>query len=252
MSTSLSKNINDDYFNGYYKDIWRTIIPEGLTKAEIDFLMQESNLQAGNKVLDLMCGYGRHTLALSRKGIEVTAIDNLADYVNEIKEVAEKENLPVIVLQENVIRFQLQQEYDLVICMGNSICFFNEEDYQKLIAKISSVLKKTGRFIFHTWMIAETAIKQFKENSWSYIGDLKCLYDSKYLFFPSRMETESIFIAPNGNTEIKKAIDYIYSLNETENMLNRAGFAIKEIWSIPGKKKFTLGEPRIYVVAEKI
>jgi hypothetical protein len=27
---------------------------------------------------------------------------------------------------------------------------------------------------------------------------------------------------------------------------------MKEIWSVPGKKKFTLGEPRIYIVAEKV
>ena len=35
-------------------------------------------------------------------------------------------------------------------------------------------------------------------------------------------------------------------------MLSRSGLGVKEIWSIPGKKKFTLGEPRIYIVAEKI
>ena len=78
------------------------------------------------------------------------------------------------------------------------------------------------------------------------------MYNSKYLVSPARIETESIFIAPDGNTETKKAVDYIYSLNETEAMLNKSGLAVKEIWSIPGKKKFTLGEPRVYIVAEKI
>src|SRR6266496_4610079 len=125
MSTSLSKNINDDYFNGYYKDIWRTIIPEGLTKAEADFLIQESNLQTGNKVLDLMCGYGRHTLALARKGIEVIAIDNLTDYVDEIKAIAAKENLPITCIQTDVIEYESREEFDLVICMGNNLSFFN-------------------------------------------------------------------------------------------------------------------------------
>jgi len=252
MSTSLSKNINDDYFNGYYKDIWRTIIPEELTKAEVDFLIQESNLQTGNKVLDLMCGYGRHTLALARKGVEVTAIDNLADYINEIKEIAVKENLPVTALQENVIQFQPQREYDLVICMGNSLSFFNWDESISLYLMIASCLGRGCKFIFNTWMITEIVLKQFKEKIWSYVGETKFLADSKFLFSPARIEAESIFIAPNGKTEVKKGIDYIYSLNETENMLRQSGFAIKDIWSIPGKKKFTVGEPRIYIVAEKI
>jgi hypothetical protein len=46
-------------------------------------------------------------------------------------------------------------------------------------------------------------------------------------------------------------IDYIYSLDETEALLNKSGLVINETWSIPGKKKFALGEPRIYIVAEK-
>jgi hypothetical protein len=60
-----------------------------------------------------------------------------------------------------------------------------------------------------------------------------------------------MFIAPDGKTETKKAVDYIYSLNETEALLKKSGLVMKEIWSVPGKKKFTLGEPRIYIVAEK-
>ena len=35
-------------------------------------------------------------------------------------------------------------------------------------------------------------------------------------------------------------------------MLNKSGLVVKEIWSVPGKKKFTLGEPRVYIVAEKV
>jgi len=106
-----------------------------------------------------------------------------------------------------------------------------------------------GVFLFHP---PGNSIKQFNENFWTTVGDLKCLYNSKYRFSPARIETESIFIASDGNTETKKAIDYIYSLNETEAMLSSSGLGVKETWSIPGKKKFTLGEPRIYIIAEKI
>ena len=251
MPSSRIENINNSFFDGYYKEIWRSIIPEALTRAEVDFLIEKAQLQPGSKVLDLMCGYGRHTLALARKGIEVTAVDNLPGYVNEVKEISEKENLPVKILKKDVMEFQPTGEYDLIICMGNSLSFFNKEDSQKLFSKISSHLKPGSKFIFNSWMIAEIAIKQFKEKSWSYMGDLKFLSDGKYLFSPSRIETETFFIDPDGNTEVKKAIDYIYSLNETETMLNKSGFILKETWSIPGKKKFILGDPRIYIIAEK-
>ena len=252
MPSARAKNINNIFFDGYYKDIWRTLIPDALTKAEVDYLVQEAGLKPGSKVLDLMCGYGRHALSLARLGINVTAVDNLNDYINEIKEITGKEDLPVRALQEDVMQFQAEDKYDLVICMGNSMSFFNKEDSEKIFSGIRANLKENGKFIFNSWMISEIIIKQFKENFWTTVGDLKCLYNSKYLFSPARIETESIFIASDGNTETKKAIDYIYSLNETEAMLERSGLGVKDTWSIPGKKKFTLGEPRIYIVAEKI
>jgi hypothetical protein len=65
------------------------------------------------------------------------------------------------------------------------------------------------------------------------------------------MEINSIMITNEGDREEKKGIDYIYSINELEVMLNKTGFQLKEIYSIPGKKIFTVGEPRAYVVAEK-
>jgi hypothetical protein len=80
---------------------------------------------------------------------------------------------------------------------------------------------------------------------------MKFLTDSQYLFHPTRIEAETIIIAPDGKTENKKAIDYIFSVAEMEAILADAGFVLKEIYSIPGRKKFKLGEPRAYLVAQK-
>lgn len=251
MSIVRAENINNSFFDGHYKDVWRKLIPEALTKAETEYLVSEAKLKTADKVLDLMCGYGRHALSLARMGINVTAVDNLIDYVDEIKVIANRESLPITTLHEDVMQFQSEDEYDLVICMGNSLSFFNKEDSEKIFSEVRSSLKENGKFIFNSWMISEIVIKQFRENFWTTVGDIKCLYNGRYLFSPSRIETESMFIAPDGSTEMKLAVDYIYSLNETEAMLNKMGLEMKMTWSIPGKKKFTLGEPRVYIVAEK-
>lgn len=244
-------NINDTYFNGAYKEIWRTVIPEELTAKEVDFILPYFMLQPGSKVLDLMCGYGRHAIALAKKGMVVTAIDNLDDYINEIKQVAEKESLSITAIQSDVTKFGLDVQFDLAIIMGNSLNFFNAADTTSLLKNISAHLKPGGHLLINSWTIAEIAIKNFKDKSWSYIGDIKFLVDSKFLFHPARIEGESTMIAPDGTVEVKKAVDYIFSLNEIETMLQHAGFLFKEIYSIPGKKKFAIGEPRAYIVAEK-
>lgn len=245
-------NINDTYFDGGYKEIWRSLIPNELTIKEVDFILSYFKLQEGSKVLDLMCGYGRHAIALAKKGIAVTAIDNLGDYISEIKEIAEKEQLSIDAVQANVASFTTADSFDLAMIMGNSINFFNTADTTRIFSNVATHLKKGGHLLINTWSIAEIALKNFKDKGWGYIGDIKFLTDSKFLFHPNRIETESIIISPDGTTETKNAVDYIYSLNEMEAMLAVAGFALREVYSIPGRKKFSIGEPRAYLVAEKI
>ncbi|MEP7375866.1 MAG: methyltransferase domain-containing protein [Chitinophagaceae bacterium] len=245
-------NINDSYFNGYYKDIWRTLVPAELTVKETDFIMQYFGLQQGSKVLDLMCGYGRHAISLAKKGIEVTAIDNLGDYINEIKETAAKDYLPITAIQDNIIHFQTTGLFDLALCMGNSLNFFNAADTVSLLSTVAKSLKEKGHLLINTWSLAEIAIQSFSSSSTSTIDTFKYLHTSHYLFHPTRIESETTMIAADGTEEKKKAIDYIYSVAEMETILNQAGFIMKEIYSIPGRKKFTLGEPRAYIVAEKI
>lgn len=247
-----SENINSFFFDGHYKEIWRQFFPEKTTLAEVDWIANEAKLDTGDHVLDLMCGYGRHSIQLARKGMHVTAVDNLPGYVEEIKDVTSIEKLPLDAICEDVLKMRMEKEYDAVICMGNSLQFFNERDTMELLSNISSHLKRGGKFFINTWSIGEIAFKNFKENSWSTVGDLLLLSECKFLFHPTRMEINSIMITKEGQREEKRGVDYIYSINELELMLNKTGFQLKEIYSIPGKKLFTVGEPRAYIVAEKI
>lgn len=246
------ENVNNSFFRGFYKEIWRHIFPEKTTQAEIDFIIDDAKLSPGNYVLDLMSGYGRHSLGLARKGMNVTAVDNLPDYITEINEKALAENLKIESFCEDVMEMKFDRQYDAVLCMGNSLQFFNEEDNLQLLSNIAAHLKECGRFYINTWSIAEIVIRNIKEKSWSRVGDTLLLSDCRILFQPTRMEINSIMIKDTGEREEKTGIDYIYSLAELETMLNKTGFTLKEIYSIPGKKQFTVGEPRAYIVAEKI
>ena len=245
------ENINNTYFEGYYKNIWKNIVPEELTIREADFIRNYFKVQPGYRVLDLMCGYGRHAIALAKSGMHVTAVDNLKDYIEEVRAIAAKENLRIDAVQSDVAEFEAGGSYDLALCMGNSLCFFDKEDTVKILTMVGRHLKPEGYFLINSWMLAEIAFKDFRERSWSKVGDLKFITESKYFTKPSRIETDHLILAADGKTESKKAIDYIYSINEMEEILKTAGVDLVEIYSIPGKKKFTLGDPRAYIIGQK-
>ena len=251
MQTSRTENINSRFIYGYYKQIWRDLIPNGLTKAEIDFLIEKGQLKSGSKVLDLMCGYGRHTLALARNGIRVTAVDNLSVYVDELREISRKENLAVTCVEDDVIEYEPTEIFDMVICLGNNLSFFTRDETEKLFSMIGSHTKQGGMFIANSWTIAEIVFKNFVTRTWSEVNELRYLVDNKFFLNPTRIESEITMIPNSGAEEKKKTIDYVYSVNEMEITMMKFGLSMQEIWSIPGKKKFTLGEPRAYFVAEK-
>jgi SAM-dependent methyltransferase len=252
MPTSMSSNINNTFFEGSYKEVWRKLIPQGLTEAEVDFIQEACGLQPADRVLDIMCGYGRHALELGRRGVQVTAVDNLEAYINEINEQAQQVALPVEGVLSDVVGVALEGTYDAVICMGNSFSFFNEADALALLKKLSAHLKPGARLIINSWMIGEIAIRHFKEKDWYYVGDYKCVIDSRYLFNPSRIESEQLIIHPSGEIEVTRGVDYILTLPELDTLFNKADFALQQVYSTPRKRPFQLGDGRAYIVAGRV
>jgi cyclopropane fatty-acyl-phospholipid synthase-like methyltransferase len=250
--TVAEPNINDVFFAGMYKDVWKKLIPPGLTEAETEFIREIAGLSEGKKVLDLMCGNGRHTLLLGKKGLAVDAVDNQEDYISELTSAAEKDGLPIKAFLTGALDFSPADSYDAIICMGNSLAFFNREDTLTLLRRISGCLKEGGTLIINSWMIAEIAFKHFRERDWQQVGNYKYLLDYKYHINPSRIESEHTILREDGAVEVIRGVDYIFTLQELAEMFRVNGLRIRSLFSTPKKKKFTLGDNRIYIVVEKV
>ncbi len=101
-------------------------------------------------------------------------------------------------------------------------------------------------------MLGEIAIRHFKEKDWYYVDDYKYLIDSKYLFNPTRIESDHIIIRDGKEVEVIKGIDYIFTAAEMNELFISAGFQLIEMYSTPRKRKFQFGDTRVYIMAEKI
>lgn len=247
----MMENINDSYFNGIYKDVWKNFIPEILTQREVNFLESYFGLIPGMHVLDLMCGYGRHSIALARKGVHVTAVDNLAAYINEITSISSNEGLPIQAIQANIVNFQSPRKADLAICMGNSLNFYPRNEITQILCNTRDSLFPLGKILINSWSLSEIVIPRFQPESIVTVEDVKCHSLSELLENPYRIESTTFFYKEEKLLEEKKAVDYIYSIPEIEDLLKECGFQMIEIFSIPGKKRFSNEDPRAYIIAEK-
>ncbi len=59
----------------WYKEIWTLDIKNHSwteeTKSQVDFLIKTLGLTGGEKILDLACGFGRHSLEFARRGFDM-------------------------------------------------------------------------------------------------------------------------------------------------------------------------------------
>ncbi len=97
----------------------------------IDLLM----LEGGARVLDLACGIGRHSLELSRRGFEVTALDRTSQYIDTAREMALVEGLDFEFIVGDMRTFERSASFDAIINMRTSFGMFDDPSDDLKVAR---------------------------------------------------------------------------------------------------------------------
>ena len=124
------------FFHGINCELWEKAIPAEVTKQEIDFLLNEFNLQPGQNILDIPCGFGRHAIELAKRGFNVTGIDISPTFIQGLTEKIKSERLDIKAIQADILSVQLNEKFSGAMCLGNSFGYFNF-DRMKLFVKKS-------------------------------------------------------------------------------------------------------------------
>jgi SAM-dependent methyltransferase len=87
------------------------------TVDEVDFLLEELGLKAGDSILDVGCGTGRHSIELAKRGYSVTGLDLSAEMLAQAAAKAEVENAKVEWVRSDATQFAVPAEFDAAICL---------------------------------------------------------------------------------------------------------------------------------------
>ena len=115
MLKEISDNWYEDFFQGINCELWENAIPPDVTKQEVDFLLSELNLQKGQKILDIPCGFGRHAIELSKKGFYVTGIDISKTFIEGLNEKIISEKLNIKAVQADILTIQLKENFSAAL-----------------------------------------------------------------------------------------------------------------------------------------
>jgi SAM-dependent methyltransferase len=94
----------------------RNAFTKGTTQ-EVDFVVDALGLRAGQCVLDVGCGPGRHALELARRGIAVVGVDASEEFVALARAAAASEALDARFEVLDVRSLDRDEHFDGVICL---------------------------------------------------------------------------------------------------------------------------------------
>ena len=142
------------------------------TVAEVDALIKAVGLEPNDRVLDLCCGQGRHSLELARRGFRhVVGVDRSRYLVRLARRRAAQQKLPVEFHEGDARRFRLKQsDFHCVALMGNSFGYFDrEEDDLAVLHAVQRALAPGGGTVALDIVNGAWMQKHFSPRNWEWI-----------------------------------------------------------------------------------
>jgi len=197
-------------------------IPKGRTEAQVDFVQKVCNLKKGAKILDLGCGWGRHSIELAKRGYKVTGLEINPSYIKEAKKRASSAGVAIDFVEKDMRKISFVEEFDAIILLWNSFGYFSDEENEELIKSVYKALKKKGYFLLEI-INRDWLLRHFSPKNWRKLNDIYILEEREFVPEESRVKGKITYI--QGNRRIEKTTNFrFYSYHEIRAIFESAGF----------------------------
>jgi SAM-dependent methyltransferase len=234
----------DDYMYFYGESL-----TDERSQAEIQALVNLINLDKSVKILDLACGFGRHSNRLAALGHDVTGIDLYSDFLEIAREGAKVQNLNVNYVQGDMRKIRYQAEFDRVLLLFTAFGYFDDETNLLVLENIFHALKPGGMLIFDL-PNRDTYLKYFSPCYITEVGDDLMIDRISFDPLSGRSKNRRLVIR-DGKTKEKPFTIQLYNANEITNQLLKVDFINIQFFSTWNGLPVDAESRRLIVVAEK-
>lgn len=245
------------------------------TSSEVDFIEDFCNLNSSQKILDIGCGFGRHSIEFGKRNYTVTGLDFSEKNIKQAREASSGlDNVSFFCCDCRKIK--LTEKFDVALALYDVIGSFpNNTENIKLIKQAYKYLKHGGVFILSVMNMELTQNLANKNRIGDVNNNIKLLLDLK----PSNImqQTGDVFdpeyyvidskhhlvyrkeqFENDGNLSAEYVIrDRRYTEKEIREILNKVGFRVCDVrcvsaghWDQPLKSTH-LKAKEILVIARK-
>lgn len=156
----------DGYFDETFVHVYRDFLTPLRTAHEAASLLRMVPLPPDPQVLDLACGWGRHSIELARAGCRVTGLDWSETLLARARKRAGAAGVDVDFVRGDMRSIPWRERFDLVACLYSSLGFFlSDEEDLRVLRGVRDALRPGGMFVVET-MHRDQIVRSFAERDW--------------------------------------------------------------------------------------
>lgn len=230
---NLEEHVSPDWWNkifnaNYLKTDGDVVDDLEITATEVSFFSEALQLQPTERILDLCCGQGRHSLELARRQFtEIDGMDRSHYLIQRAKSTAKKECLKVHFREGDARKLPYATDtFDVVMILGNSFGYFETlQDDLAVLKEVFRVLKPWGRLLIEV-ADGDYLRQNFMPRSWEWIdkGNLVCRERSLSLDKQRLISREIISNVEKGVLADQFYAERLYSQENISELLAEANF----------------------------
>ena len=212
------------FFEGVAVDMWLQAVPPDHNASEADRLERALAVAPGAELLDVPCGGGRLSLALSERGHRMTGVDLSSDFLAHARSCGASDR--VTWEQRDMRDLPWRGRFDGAFCVGNSFGYLDDDGNVAFLRAVREALKPGARFILETPMVIENLLGHLEDRPWWRVGDVYLLVENHYDHASTRLDIEYTFMS-NGRVEVRRGSHRAYSFRELVHLIEGAGFTVE-------------------------
>jgi ubiquinone/menaquinone biosynthesis C-methylase UbiE len=178
----------------------------------------------GGDLLDVPCGFGRHSVPLAKAGYRVVAVDRSQALLDEARRRAGGDRWPKLVRADYRGLPLPDESFDAALNLFSSLGYLGDEDDTRVLAEIRRVLRPGGRLVIEI-MHRDALVLHFRDSGWHLVGEGRVLLEQR-TFDPAAgvAQTTQTLVEPSGERDSRTFSLRVYTATELLGMLDRAGF----------------------------
>ena len=231
---NLEEHVRPDWWRLIFKSLYLktdgdVVEDPRITEKEVDLFSSFLKLTPRDRVLDLCCGQGRHTIELYRRGFQlVEGLDRSHYLIQKAKIKSREQNFYIPFREGDARKLPYPPDhFDVVMILGNSFGYFETiQDDFRVLKEVSRVLKPGGRLMID---VADGAYQKtgFQPRSWEWIDKSYFVCRERSLSMDQQrlISREVIVHVAKGVIADQFYAERLYTRESLEGLLTAAGFS---------------------------